>query len=140
MAKMARGTYLFLPLLLVLGACAVSEPLLAPSQPFRSDGCTLAPDFNFSTCCFRHDRDYWCGGTKAQRVEADRALRACIQSAGHPWLDFWYYWGTRLGGVAWLPTPWRWGFGWPWGQGTTTEARSCEAAVDGTTPSNAAFH
>lgn len=62
-------------------------------------------------CCDLHDQPYARGGTAAQRAEADRKLRECVAANGHPaWA--WAMWAAvRLGGVPWLPTPWRWGFG-----------------------------
>jgi hypothetical protein len=88
-------------------ACAARGAPLPP-RPFRTDGCSAWPDANWVQCCVAHDIPYWCGGSPAQRLEADRALRAC---------DFWatvMYWGVRAGGPSRLPFAWRWGFGWPW--------------------------
>lgn len=87
-----------------------------PPRPFRSDGCTFWPDGRWRDCCVEHDRAYWRGGSAAARRAADRALHRCVTARGHPWVAAWMYWGVRLGGVPWLPTAWRWGFGWPWRQ------------------------
>lgn len=62
---------------------------------FTSDGCSMAPDLVFFECCERHDVDYI---TNVKRPEADKRLRECIKSTGHPILS-WVYWaGVRLGG------------------------------------------
>ena len=118
--------------LVVLAGCATYRPCepapvaIAGSQPTRScrvDGCTLAPDFNFTDCCDRHDRLYWQGGTKTQRRDADKQLRQCIADHGHGSLAEYYYLGVRLGGAPWWPTPWRWGFGWDYFHGYEPEAK-----------------
>jgi hypothetical protein len=33
------------------------------------------------------------------------------------------YIGVRIGGHAWLPTPWRWGYGWYWPQSGPKKAQ-----------------
>ncbi len=86
----------------------------AAPKPFRSDGCTLAPNFDFRHCCTEHDRAYWRGGSREQRRAADRAFRECIEAAGHPMLAKVYYAAVRIAGTPAFPVPWRWGFGWPW--------------------------
>ncbi|MGE4069577.1 MAG: hypothetical protein AB7E72_00200 [Lysobacterales bacterium] len=106
---------------LALAACATAQDRAryaareAPPRPFRTDGCTLVPDFNFSTCCEAHDRAYWQGGSCAERRQADQDLAQCIRAAGHPGLAPWYGAGVRIGGADIWPVPWRWGFGWPYG-------------------------
>lgn len=61
-------------------------------------------------CCDLHDQPYAKGGTRAERAQADKELRECVIKNGHPgWA--WFMWAmVRVGGVSWLPTPWRWGF------------------------------
>ena len=96
----------------------MSEPDDKDRKPFVSDGCTFAPSFGFDHCCIEHDRAYWLGGTSEERKAADLAFRDCIHSAGHPILAGIYYWAVRIGGTPLLPTPWRWGFGSAWPDGT----------------------
>lgn len=55
------------------------------------------------------------------RLSKDRRLRACLATRGHAVLAPLYYAGVRIGGSPSLPTPWRWGFGWPFGRGYTAE-------------------
>lgn len=105
-------------LALALGGCA------AGLKPFRTDGCSLFPDraligdSDWCDCCTAHDRLYWRGGTEQERVDADRAFRACIVKAtGDAALADAMEAGVRFGGTPALPTPWRWGYGWPAGRG-----------------------
>jgi hypothetical protein len=81
---------------------------------FRSDGCTFFPDGNYNDCCVEHDKDYFFGGTSKERWRADKRLYKCVRTKkGWPnkliapvmWV------GVRIGGVSFLPTPFRWGFG-----------------------------
>lgn len=103
-----------------------------PDLPFQSDGCSggfsaiwkkvtgQAPAFE--SCCFDHDVEYHYGSgptaTAAERFrergEADLALFRCVRA--HPrgglfWASLMYA-GVRIGGGAYWPTTYRWGFGW----------------------------
>ncbi len=114
-------------MLLCAGCATTADGGRRPPKPFVSDGCSLFPDGNYRTCCERHDLDYWCGGTVAQRRAADRDLQQCVAERGHPARSRLMFAGVRVGGVPWLPLPWRWGFGWPYGRGyTAPPALPCE--------------
>jgi hypothetical protein len=52
-----------------------------------------------------------------ERKQTDRYFRQCIAQADHRVLSELYYMGVRLGGTPYLPTPWRWGFGWNYPHG-----------------------
>jgi len=90
------------------------EPL--PPSEFSSDGCSLWPDSVWVECCVIHDTVYWIGVTSDERMQADRDLRKCVSSTGHPVIGSIMYYGVRAGGVYWIPTPYRWGFGWEYPQ------------------------
>jgi len=125
---------MFRTLLVILLAwlCGCATPLPRhPGEPvyeYATDGCSMAPDLNVRACCEQHDRAYWQGGCRADRLRADQALRACIAEHGHPGLARLYFGLVRVGGAPIWPTSWRWGFGWPYGMGYTEE-RSCEQAA-----------
>ena len=87
------------------------EPPLPPHE-FKSDGCSFWPDSEWVDCCVEHDAIYWLGGTKEERKLSDKALERCVNRKGHPIMSRFMYFFTRLGGVSWLPTSFRWGFGW----------------------------
>ncbi len=81
---------------------------------FKSDGCSLFPDGNYRDCCVEHDKAYYFGGSLKERSDADKQLYRCVKAKGGRcnkmtarimWL------GVRVGGVSFLPTPFRWGFG-----------------------------
>ena len=78
---------------------------------FVGDGCTFWPDGDYRSCCEAHDRDYYRGGTGAERRASDQRLRDCVRGKGHKYVAPLMYFGVRVGGVSWLPTPFRWGFG-----------------------------
>ena len=90
------------------------DPL--PPNPFVSDGCSCWPDSDWVECCVEHDVVYWMGGTREQRKQADLELRRCVSGKGHPVIAQMMYFGVRIGGVWWLPTSFRWGFGWEYPQ------------------------
>ena len=83
-------------------------------EDFKSDGCSLFPDGNYRDCCVVHDKDYYKGGSCKERSESDKRLYRCVKNK-----KGWYnkivapvMWiGVRIGGVSFLPTPFRWGFG-----------------------------
>ena len=87
-----------------------SKPL--PPKKFVSDGCSCWPDYEWVECCIEHDLFYWFGGTKEERKQVDVNFRDCVSQEGYPYLSTFMYYGVRLGGVPWLPTSFRWGFGW----------------------------
>ena len=91
---------------------------------FWSDGCTLFPDGTLKDrslwcdCCFNHDIAYWRGGSKQERLEADKTLRSCVLArTGNKALADTMYAGVRLGGGPAFPTWYRWGYGWKYGRG-----------------------
>jgi hypothetical protein len=90
------------------------EPL--PPSKFSTDGCSLWPDSVWVECCVSHDTVYWIGGTSEERIQADRELSQCVSSTGHPVIGSIMYYGVRVGGIYWMPTPYRWGFGWDYPQ------------------------
>ena len=93
-------------------------------RPFTTDGCSLFPDGNtdnpqlWHDCCVRHDVAYWKGGVSAERKAADAALQRCVaETSQNEALAGLMYCGVRIGGVPWLPTSYRWAYGWPYGRG-----------------------
>lgn len=81
---------------------------------FTSDGCSMFPDGNYVDCCVEHDKAYFAGGSWTARWRADRKLMKCVAAkkgwhhkplSGAMWL------GVRVGGLPFLPTSFRWGFG-----------------------------
>lgn len=89
-------------------------------KPFKSDGCSAFPEGTFAQkelwlqCCTMHDFTYWQGGTWQQRVAADKALRRCVEKVGEEEIALLMLAGVRVGGSPFLPTEFRWGYGWPW--------------------------
>ncbi|MDO4561400.1 MAG: hypothetical protein Q4C86_10675 [bacterium] len=77
----------------------------------------LRKDEPWRAACVAHDRAYWRGGTQAQRLQADIRLRASVAGTGHPVWAFLMFWAVRVFGSPYLPLPWRWGFGQPYGGG-----------------------
>lgn len=104
-------------LLLTLPMISSAEDTI---RPFTTDGCSSWPEGTrakpqlWHSCCVEHDKVYWQGGTQAQRRDADRALRQCVKSLGKPITGAVMELGVRLGGHPYLPTRFRWGYGWPY--------------------------
>jgi len=101
-------TFLFFP-------AVVSADAL---KPFISDGCSSFPNGTFEqkelwlSCCQKHDFDYWQGGTYQQRLISDVALKVCVANVGEPEIALLMLAGVRVGGTPYLPTKFRWGYGW----------------------------
>lgn len=86
----------------------------ADAPGFRSDGCSMFPDGCYRDCCEAHDLDYFFGGTRDERRESDKRLYQCVRKKkgwGHRLLAPLMWIGVRIGGIPFLPTPFRWGFG-----------------------------
>ncbi|VAW61648.1 hypothetical protein MNBD_GAMMA09-3852 [hydrothermal vent metagenome] len=87
---------------------------------FESDGCSGFPDGTHEqhtlwlSCCTEHDRAYWKGGTYEERKKADKALKVCVEKQGEPEIASLMLAGVRVGGTPYLPTAFRWGYGWPY--------------------------
>ena len=87
-------------------------------KPFKSDGCSgwkngtrWEPNL-WLECCVRHDLQYWKGGTKDQREEADRDFRKCVTKKSNILTALVMYVGVRIGGSPDYNTEYRWGYGW----------------------------
>lgn len=92
-------------------------------KPFTTDGCSEFPNGTpgqqnlWLNCCIAHDKKYWAGGTHRERLQADRELKECVTAAGEPAIAELMLAGVRVGGSPWWHTPFRWGYGWPYGRG-----------------------
>lgn len=81
---------------------------------FKSDGCSLFPDGDYRNCCIEHDKAYFFGGSWRERRRADNKLYKCvadIKGFQHKIIAPVMWIGVRVGGVPFLPTPFRWCFG-----------------------------
>lgn len=114
---MKKAVFIFLlSCLFSLGAAAQDKPTSA-IRPLPEDfkgGCSLFPDGAYLDCCVEHDRAYFVGGTSKMRWRADKKLFKCVAKKRgwyHKILAPLMWTGVRVGGVSWLPTPFRWGFG-----------------------------
>lgn len=101
-------------------------PVFAQSvelAPFTSDGCSAFPDGTHEqgqlwlSCCVAHDVAYWQGGTYEERVAADLGLQQCVAKVGDSRIAGIMLAGVRVGGTPYLPTRFRWGYGWPYPRG-----------------------
>jgi hypothetical protein len=107
---------------------------------FTSDGCSSSPDGtltdpqHWKQACTIHDYRYWRGGTPKQRLDADRELRDNIAATGNPLCAQLYLLGVRLGGSAWFPTSYRWGYAWAWPRGYSHLSTEEQAALDSLEP------
>jgi hypothetical protein len=107
---------------LVLLWCSTATPA-AELAPFTSDGCSSFPNGTpqnqnlWLNCCVKHDLAYWQGGTEQQRLDADLALEQCVANTGERDIAKLMMQGVRAGGRPLFPTPYRWGYGWPFGRG-----------------------
>ncbi|MFA0812833.1 FAD-binding oxidoreductase [Microbulbifer epialgicus] len=106
-------------LLLLLSASVEASEI----KPFRTDGCSVFPDGTLEKqelwfdCCQAHDYAYWKGGTYTQRELADQELKKCVTQTGTEEVALLMLLGVRVGGTPFLPTPFRWGYGWPYLRG-----------------------
>ena len=125
MRKTANLLRVILPgLLLLMLLSGIASATDQAIQPFSSDGCSLFPDGTlldqqkWCGCCEKHDIAYWQGGTEAQRLTADEALRDCVlERTGDQVLAEAMYLGVRAGGHPAFPVWYRWGYGWAYGRG-----------------------
>jgi len=111
------------PAAIVVLALCIGSVEAAELASFTSDGCSSFPNGTpanqtlWLDCCVRHDLAYWQGGTYEERLDADLALEQCVAKAGEPEIAKLMLQGVRAGGNPYLLTPYRWGYGWPFGRG-----------------------
>ena len=94
-----------------------------PPRPFTTDGCSGGMSVAWlrvsggpppwEDACVEHDRAYWKGGSRRERLSADRLLRRQVRDRGYPFAAALMFVSVRVGGHPLLPFPWRWGYGWP---------------------------
>jgi hypothetical protein len=102
--------------------CAEREyPGGKPPLPFRFDGCSWWPDrfgdTDWRHCCQEHDYAYWCGGSAADRVQADDLLGSCVAGDTNAPFGWLMRTGVRVGGHPAVPMYFRWGYGHPYAGG-----------------------
>lgn len=81
---------------------------------FKTDGCSMFPDGSYRMCCESHDRAYFSGGSWTARWQADKKLFKCVAATKgfqHKFIAPVMWLGVRVGGLHFLPTSFRWGFG-----------------------------
>ena len=54
------------------------------------------------------------GGSFQDKLASDQALKLCVEKVGQPEVAALMLAGVRVGGSAYLPTQFRWGYGWPY--------------------------
>lgn len=115
--------YYLLKSILLLLLCSTTAYAGDAIKAFTTDGCSLFPDGHFNNrelwlpCCTAHDKAYWQGGTRQQRLDADRQLKQCVAALGEHVVAELMLNGVRLGGSPFWPTRFRWGYGWDYLRG-----------------------
>lgn len=74
----------------------------------------MFPDGSYRLCCEAHDLAYFSGGSWTARWRADKELYRCVAATKgfhHKLIAPVMWLGVRAGGLHFLPTPFRWGFG-----------------------------
>jgi hypothetical protein len=108
--------------------------------PFWTDACTAFPDGTpddptlWQHCCVEHDLKYWAGGTLEQKADADGDLFNCVSDTGQPVIAALMVAGVAVGGTPFLPTFYRWGYGWPKLRGFAPLSQDEEMQVHELTP------
>ena len=116
MKKIILIGFIFIVSVVGLSAQTKTDSVPAGTFPegFKSDGCTMFPNNDYLDCCVQHDLAYFKGGSWKERWRADGRLKQCVAAKNGWWHKpvatiMWA--GVRIGGVPFLPTPFRWGFG-----------------------------
>lgn len=124
---------LFTIAIIATSSSVFASHLVKPPKERVPDGCSCVPDFRATECCDKHDRAYHHGGSKEQRKRADKLFRQCVRNEGYKILDDIFYIGVRMNAVPWLPTKYRWGFGYPFTKGHrgyTAHSKETEKLLD----------
>jgi hypothetical protein len=108
--------FLFILSLFIFVSPSARASVLAP---FETDYCTNYPEGTpkhpdlWKDCCLVHDMTFWAGGTKQNRLDADHALRSCIENVGAPEQARIMYFAVRAGSYSPIKYPkGKWNNGW----------------------------
>jgi len=72
----------------------------------------------WGNCCSELDREYWRGGTFIAQREANSAFRTCLGDVyPESYMPIIAYYGLYAVSSPFVPTSWRWGYGWDFGHG-----------------------
>ena len=121
---------------ILVATLSATQAMADDIKPFLSDGCSAFPNGTLEqrelwlSCCEAHDYTYWKGGTYQERLDADRALQQCVQATGEPEIAQLMLAGVRVGGTPFLPTRFRWGYGWPFFRGYQALSTEEEAQIN----------
>lgn len=97
-------------------SCVLGATQLSP-KPFTSDYCTFFPNGTPSRpqlwrdCCFKHDQDYWLGGSSEEQLKSDIELKECVTQVAGDLYGFIIYWGVRIGHYSPIKHKTKWGWG-----------------------------
>lgn len=93
-------------------------------KPFKTDGCSLWIDGPpaypnlWRHCCVAHDLAYWQGGSREQRIIADKAIQACVfKAADSKGMANYMHGMIRWGGSPYWLSLYRWSYGWNYWDG-----------------------
>lgn len=88
-------------------------------RPFETDYCTNYAEGTRSQpelwkhCCLIHDLNFWAGGTKQDRYDADWGLRHCVEESGAYYRARLIYYAVRAGSYSPIKFPdKKWNNGW----------------------------
>ncbi|MBY0515635.1 MAG: hypothetical protein K2P81_01915 [Bacteriovoracaceae bacterium] len=88
-------------------------------RTFATDGCTMAPDGTvyrrglWHECCVAHDLRFWGGGTKEERILADKSLKQCVTDKAGVVIANLFFAGVRAGSASpWKIPSKKWGNAW----------------------------
>ena len=77
-----------------------------------AEGTKEEPDL-WKHCCLMHDLYFWAGGTKDDRLDADRELKTCIEATGASQIARLVYLAVRAGSYSPIKYPdKKWNNGW----------------------------
>lgn len=72
---------------------------------FYVDGCTCYPDGDRLDACSRHDFNYWLGGTKIDKEDADQELFMAVSNLDGFLNKYFHCWVMYLGVKTWGQKP-----------------------------------
>lgn len=87
-------------------------------SPYKGEKCVeltnLTPEHQqlWLDCCGAHDLSYWHGGSYKEQLTADRTLKQCVAVVGDTSIIVSMLKKVKVGGSPYLPTEYRWGYGW----------------------------
>ena len=99
---------------------------IKPWEYQKGNKCSDFPDSTWGRCCTLHNKAYYYGGSKKDKIQADFRLYQCVKRNGHPIIAVIMWLGVTLFGGPHWPHGFRWNRGYNYWESLSYFDRKCK--------------